>query len=281
VFSRKYHPNLPSSSPPPPVITEHVMYTPPPTFGCSHEAFPGGHVPDQLPHIDMIQTFLQSIHDTLGLPWWASIVLATIAFRFLFLPLNIGLIRNSSRLARIRPEIETLGSTLTTSSSEEEKRIAAENLEKLFKKEKCHPFLNLISPVVMAPAFLSVFFAVERLSLHEPTATTGGLLWFQDLSVIDPTWVLPLLSGLTWIITIEMGADEPRTYAMQQMRSLVRFLAAVMVPVTGALPQGVFVYWITSNLFSILQIRALQNPKIRSLLQIPDRAKNEKPMVNA
>lgn len=266
------------------------------TFGIQHEVYEGGHVPGQWPHIEAIQDFLNGIRDTIGLPWWACIALTTLTFRLAVLPLNIALIRNSARLAVIRNELDSNakliqeteqeyvdrvhGNKETTQVNQEEvakdlensRLDAAARIDALFKKHKCNPLFNIASPILMAPLFLSVWMSVERICLHDPNALVEGLLWFPNLAVPDPTFLLPMLSGLTWLVTIEMGCDTPRTENMKLLRSGLRFLAAVMVPVTSAIPSGVFVYWITSNLFSMAQIIILQRfSAVRRMLRIPPR----------
>lgn len=40
--------------------------------------------------------------------------------------------------------------------------------------------------------------------------TTGGALWFTDLTAPDPTWTLPVLLGLTNLMAVEVsGLPEP------------------------------------------------------------------------
>ena len=41
-----------------------------------------------------------------------------------------------------------------------------------------------------------------------PSLTEGGALWFTDLTVADPTYMLPALAGLSFLLTIELGAAD-------------------------------------------------------------------------
>jgi hypothetical protein len=50
----------------------------------------------------------------------------------------------------------------------------------------------------------------------------------------------------------------------------MRALAAVMIPLTASFPQGVFVYWVTTNVFSLFQATALRAPALKKLAGIPD-----------
>jgi YidC/Oxa1 family membrane protein insertase len=257
-------------------IVENQEFAYPLTFGETHEIIPGGHVPESMLHINLIEIFLENLHE-LGMPWWAAISTLTVCFRLLVLPLTISLIRNSARLNVIKKDLEHQGKIMADAEAPEfEKLKAANTYSELLKENKCHPLYNIIPPFVMAPMFLSVFLAVERICLHEPTCRgAGGFLWFMDLSSIDPTFMLPVLSAATWLLTIELGAAEPRTEFMNQIRAGVRFAAAVMVPVTAALPSGVFVYWITSNIFSLFQIYILQRAFVRRFFGIPPRTQEQ------
>ena len=46
-----------------------------------------------------------------------------------------------------------------------------------------------------------------------PSFATGGSLWFMDLTITDPTYILPALTAASMIVTIELGADtgQPET----------------------------------------------------------------------
>lgn len=45
----------------------------------------------------------------------------------------------------------------------------------------------------------------EMASVPIESMKTGGLLWFTDLTVPDPYYVLPLLSCLSFMATIEVS----------------------------------------------------------------------------
>lgn len=129
--------------------------------------------------------------------------------RLFFLPFNITLLRNSARLSFIRPQVEELGSKLKQSQSEEEKLKLASQLIETFKRNRCHPYYNILPPLLAAPLFLSIFLAIERLCLHVNSLKVfyiyiynqtkyhkeGGILWFIDLSSPDITWTLSVFSG--------------------------------------------------------------------------------------
>lgn len=55
------------------------------------------------------------------------------------------------------------------------------------------------------PFFLSFFFGLRGMAeLPVESLRTGGILWFSDLTIPDPTYILPVLTCLTMYITIEV-----------------------------------------------------------------------------
>lgn len=56
------------------------------------------------------------------------------------------------------------------------------------------------------PIFLSVFVGVRQMAnLPVESMKEGGILWFTDLTVPDPFWLLPLLTSATFLATIEVS----------------------------------------------------------------------------
>lgn len=156
-----------------------------------------------------IQGFILWQQQALELSGWASIAATTWIFRTAFLPLNIDLTRNAARLYTIRNDLERLATKLEDTAIPIQDRVeVSKEMEELMKRNQCSPYRGLFSPFLMAPVFLSVFFAVEGLSeLYEPMKT-GGALWFLDLSAADPLFILPVVSCLSWLLSFEV-CDRP------------------------------------------------------------------------
>ena len=55
------------------------------------------------------------------------------------------------------------------------------------------------------PVFVSVFFGLRQLTnLPLVSLKDGGMLWFVDLTVADPYYLLPAITSLTMLATIEV-----------------------------------------------------------------------------
>ena len=93
---------------------------------------------------------------------------------------------------------------------------------------------------------------------YEPSLSTGGCLWFPDLTVPDPTHALPLmLSAAMLYVVLPRNLDHTRRLLDPTATDLgwrTRFHRALLVislalgPLTMHLPAALHLYWITSTL---------------------------------
>lgn len=96
--------------------------------------------------------------------------------------------------------------------------------------------------------------------MRAPRAAPRNLSINPCGSTSDPTgwYVLPLITGATFLANVERGSEVPmdhETQAKQKtMKNVMRGLAALMVPLTASFPMAIFAYWIPSNIFTFLQV---------------------------
>ncbi|XP_064341883.1 mitochondrial inner membrane protein OXA1L isoform X2 [Camelus dromedarius] len=141
------------------------------------------------------------------------------------------------------------------------------------KKHDIKLFRPLILPLTQAPIFISFFIALrEMANLPVPSLQTGGLWWFQDLTLSDPTYILPLVVTATMWGVLELGAETGvQSSDLQWMRNFLRLMPLAVLPITIHFPSAVFMYWLSSNMFSLGQVACLRIPAVRTVLKIPPR----------
>lgn len=133
----------------------------------------------------------------------------------LVLPFQVLLQRNTTVLECIQPEVHDIAVSLHSSGKGIEDRKVqvqkSEALFALFKSKKVHPFSpisTMVVPLVFPPLFLSFFGAIHNLCLAHAGMASGGALWFSNLMVADSSFVLPVLSGLSWLALMEVGGSQ-------------------------------------------------------------------------
>ena len=72
----------------------------------------------------------------------------------------------------------------------------------------CHPVKAMFPLMCQGLFFMSMFFGIRGMTnVPVPSLATGGALWFPDLSLADPTCVLPVLTASTLFLQLYLGAD--------------------------------------------------------------------------
>ncbi|XP_041490060.1 mitochondrial inner membrane protein OXA1L [Microtus oregoni] len=226
--------------------------------------------------VGLIQNLLEFMHVDLGLPWWGAIATCTVVARCLIFPLIVKGQREAAKIHNHMPVIQKFSTRIKEAKlagDQAEFYRATIEMTRYQKKHDIKLFRPLILPLTQAPIFISFFIALrEMANLPVPSLQTGGLWWFQDLTVSDPIYVLPLVVTATMWGVLELGAETGmQSSDLQFMRNIIRVMPLVVLPVTIHFPSAVFMYWLSSNLFSLCQVACLRIPAVCTVLKIPQR----------
>ncbi|XP_030043801.1 mitochondrial inner membrane protein OXA1L isoform X2 [Microcaecilia unicolor] len=230
--------------------------------------------------VGLIQNVLESLHVSLGLPWWGAIMAGTVLVRCMVFPLIVKGQREAVKLNNHMPQINELTGRMNEAKSSGNKfefSKAYTDLMLYQKKHDVNPLRGFLVPLVQAPIFISFFVALRKMAyLPVPSMQSGGLWWFTDLTVADPYFILPLTVTCTMWAILELGAesgvDNPN---LRVMKTVFRIMPLAILPFTINFPTAIFTYWMTSNLFSLAQVGFLRIPAVRRKLKIPEKVKHD------
>jgi len=228
--------------------------------------------------VGWVQNILETIHVGVGLPWWGSIVCTTVAFRLLVFPITKKVMVNQIKMHNMKPELDEFQERIkhqrNLSNPADGEKIKAE-MWALYKKHDCKPVQALTLPFIQIPLFMSFFFGLRGMAYAPVESfTTGGMLWFTDLTVADPYCALPITCALAMITALELGSLESGVQMEQQaimMKTFFRVMCLMIIPIGYQLPSAILVYWTTSNSFSLIQGILMRNSQVKTLLNIPEK----------
>lgn len=221
----------------------------------------------------VIQDILQYMHNDIGLQWCVAIAIATIALRVIVLPtylLNRGLaIRTKNHM----PQQVNLQNKLAEAKSKfAHSRLSLELMD-FFKKHNINPLKGLIYQVPSGILFCSMFFGIRELAnIKLASLTTGGYLWFLDLTVADPFYILPLISCSSMYFIIKFGAGDADMGPMASQQNIIKFLKIlpfITFPIVANMPAAIFIYWITNNCITFLLAYAVKQKAISKAIGLP------------
>eukprot|EP00884_Botryococcus_braunii_P009438 jgi/Botrbrau1/18496/Bobra.0072s0075.1 len=228
----------------------------------------------------LFQRLLLFGHEATATPWWESIAIVTLAVRVAVFPVVVKQIQSTFRMTQARPEMlaaQQIFKDEAARGNPNAQQEFAVRMNAVWAKYDCHPLKSMISPLVQAPIFIGFFSALRSFSTAKvPSLMEGGLFWFTDLTVPDPTYALPIIASGIFLINVELGAADGMqgqpANVMSRLKWFMRGLAVIMVPFTASMPAAVFCYWIPSNALSLVQSLALKSQSLRKALNLPDLA---------
>ena len=96
------------------------------------------------------------------------------------------------------------------------------------------------------PVFLALYWALlESVELRQ----APFLLWIEDLSVMDPWFVLPLIMGASMWVQQMLNPAPPDPMQAKVMKMMPILFTVMFL----WFPAGLVLYWVTNNILSITQ----------------------------
>lgn len=223
----------------------------------------------------LVRVFLE-LHETVGLPWWGSIVVATLLLRTAITPLHITMKRNAAKMAIAAPHIQAFQAKYQISPprTEAEKLDMTRKWMELQAKYDFKFSRSFLPVLVQLPLFITFFFAAQKITKLYPSMQTGGVLWFTDLTAPDTYYILPLITAGMMFATVELTPEPPPMKSQgpmtpQMHKNMMRGISLITFPATMTFSTAVVVYWATNNTFTLAQNLVLMNPAVMKYLGIP------------
>lgn len=183
---------------------------------------------------------LQFFHNIIG-NWGWSIILLTVVVKLILWPLSSKSYRSMAKMRVIAPEMQRMKEEF----GEDRMRFSQEMMA-LYKREQVNPLSGCLPLLMQMPIFLALYWVLmESVELrHAP-----WLGWIQDLSAMDPWFILPLIMGVTMYVQ-QMLNPQP---ADPMQAKVFKLMPIVFTVFLLFFPAGLVLYWIVNNLLTITQ----------------------------
>ena len=175
-----------------------------------------------------------------------AIVLFTLLTKIILLPLSLWTHKNGIAMVCMTPELNRLKVKYFG-----DKDMIAEETQALYKQKKYHPIANTVPMIVQLVMLIGVINAV-KLTLGD----TKSMLTAIPSEVGGAALLMPLAAG---VAALALGLAQNRFNPLQREQGKAEqwmtngFSIAISLVLGAFVPLGVGVYWIASNLLSIVQ----------------------------
>ena len=190
------------------------------------------------------------------------IILQTVLIKVLFFTLTVKSMTSMKAMQALQPQIKALHSKYKN----DKQRIQQETMA-LYRQHKVNPLGGCLPMVVQVPVFIALYVAlsVSAELQNQPFICLGEAprwlpllggqdFWICNLAGADPTYVLPILMGVSMFIqqkiTPVMG--DPRQAKM------MLFMPILFTYFFLSMASGLVLYWTLSNVLQIAQQKYME-----------------------
>ena len=199
--------------------------------------------------------FLTFSYEHLLPNYGVSIILLTVLIKLAFVPLMSKQYKSIKAMQDMQPELQRV-----REQYKDEPQQLQQELVKLYKLHKVNPLSGCLPMLVQIPFFIAIYATIvspEFKAILLQPGTFPGLFpfWLGNLSIADPTYVLPVLVSVLTFWTQKQVMTDPTQQKLLWLSPLLILAFGI------SLPSGVLLYWAVSTLLSgVHQVWMMKQP---------------------
>ena len=193
-----------------------------------------------------------------------AVIIVSIIIRLIAFPLTKKAAMQSEVMKKAQPELNKIQKKYADKKDQESVMKQNQEIMAVYKKYKINPMAGCIFAFIQLPIFVAFFEAVQRtpvifedmfLGLQLGTTPAVGITTSTFYSYI----ILMILIAVTTFLSFKMNSmgnmEDPTMKMMPIMMSGMIIITATFMPT------GLGIYWVTSNIFTIIQNIMLKRRK--------------------
>jgi len=173
--------------------------------------------------------------------WGLAIIGITLLVKIALFQLNAKAFKSMAKMRKFGPEMQRLKEQF----GDDRQRMSQEMM-KLYQKEKINPLGGCLPILVQMPVFIALYWVLME-SVELRHAPFFG--YIQDLSQMDPYFILPILMGVTMFIQQLLNPTPPDP----MQAKIMKLLPIIFTFFFLWFPAGLVLYWLVNNILSIAQ----------------------------
>ena len=202
---------------------------------------------------------LEVLHNSLGVSWSWAIVLLTIIVRIVLIPLTWRQLKSMRAMQALAPQIKAL-----QEKYKNDRQLLNQKTMEFYQENKVSPFGSCLPLLLQMPVFFGLYYMLRAAGMpfdpESPFNSSGAFavgsadypvswLWIHDITQFDMILMFLYIAS-QFVASWQMA----RRSAGQQ--KMIAYFMPIMIGVfmfIGKWPAGLFIYWFTSNLWTIAQ----------------------------
>jgi len=205
------------------------------------------------PISDFLFRILEFVHN-LGISWGWSIVVLTVIVRIVLIPLTWRQFKSMRALQALQPQVKAL-----QEKYKNDRQLLTQKTTEFYRENKVNPFGSCLPLLLQMPVFFALFYMLRA---QEQTTFVGETwLWIRDWGAGQPSWVASDITEFDMLLLLLYVASQFLSSLMmttsqdptQRAMMYIMPIGIGFIMYLGKWPAGLFIYWFTSNLWTIAQ----------------------------
>ena len=204
----------------------------------------------------IVELFYMPVHD-----WGMAIILLTIVFRLLIMPLMLSQTKSSFQMQKVQPRLKEIQSRFSNDPVRMQ-----EETQKLYADAKFNPLAGCVPMLIQMPIFIALFQVLRNIQnylpeydhfafynivpnlLSTPAEVMGeGIVPFIPYAVLIVVFV-----GATFLPMLLQQKNNQDSQQRNQMIMMSIIMSVMMLFVSWSSPAGVLLFWGVSGIIATI-----------------------------
>ena len=197
-----------------------------------------------------------------------ALIVACLAIRIILYPFTKKTAMQSELMKQAQPEMAKIEKKYENKTSAEDQNKKAQEMMLLYQKYKINPISGCLLAFIQLPLLLAFYEAIQR----TPAIFEDKFLGFELgktpwTAITSGEYIYILLVVLIFVATLfsfrKTLKDQTAAAQGMNMKYTLYFMLAIITYTSFTIASGVGIYWITSNVFTIIQNLMVERKKVK------------------
>lgn len=188
-----------------------------------------------------------------------ALILATLIIRGVVWPFTKKTAMQSENLKKAQPELNKIETKYKNRQDQEAMMQKSQEMMLIYKKYNINPLSGCLFSFIQIPLFFAFYEAISRIpAIFEETflgfqlGTSPAIAAFQQGKYYYLILIVIIALATYYSFKMNSGASMGKEQE-KQMKTMTNVMVVVMTITAFSISSGIAIYWVTSNVFTIIQ----------------------------
>ena len=187
-----------------------------------------------------------------------ALILATLLIRLVAYPFTKKAALQSENLKKAKPELDKLEKKYMNKNDQESMMKKSQEMMMIYKKYEINPMSSCLFSLFQIPLFFGFYEAISRIPVIFEENFLGFELGISPMNAViqgDYKYLIFIvLIALATYFSFKLNSGASMTPDQaHQMKTMTTVMVVLMTITAFSISTGIAIYWVTSNVFTIIQ----------------------------